>query len=114
MTTMLGCLALSLTGQAFGQNEAVEAAAAKENLEKVEGNWTETWVNPDVDFTQYNKLYLGSAIFDYRDVGEARRYRPSLSRRAMSQTVFGISEEDRVEFEAIVAEVFRDEIIQGE
>ena len=53
LTTILGCLALSLTGLAFGQTGAVEAAAEKENLEKVDGSWTETWVNPDVDFTQY-------------------------------------------------------------
>jgi len=113
ITVIVGYFTMFYADQVNGQSDAVEAAAAKENLEKVDGQWTETWVNPDVDFTQYKHLYLGSAVFDYRDVGDARRYRPSLSRRAMSQTVFGISEEDRAEFEEIVAEVFRDQISKG-
>ncbi|MEM1412821.1 MAG: hypothetical protein AAGH19_10735 [Pseudomonadota bacterium] len=100
--------------EGHGDNEeAIEAAAAKENLEPVEdGPFTETWVNPDVDFTQFNKLMLGSAVFDYRDVPETRRYRSP--RHRSNQSVFSISEEDRKEFETIVGEAFREEIARGE
>jgi hypothetical protein len=97
---------------AAAQDDALQAAAERQNLEAVEdGPFAQTWVNPDVDFKQFDKLMLGSAVFDYRDVGEPRRYRTF--RRGSTQTVFGISEENRAEFEQIVSEAFVEEISRG-
>jgi hypothetical protein len=108
--TIMVFLLVSVTVTA--QTDTLQSAAEEQNLEKVDGPWAETWVNPDVDITQYNKLMPGSAVFDYRDVGEARSSR-RLSRQSSQQTVFGISEEDRSEFEQLVGGAFRAEIMKG-
>ena len=71
-------------------------------LEKVKrAKFRETYVNTGVDFSQYNKLYLGDAYFDYRDVGPAERTRSS-ARSTSNKGVFGIAEEDRIKFQEIV------------
>ena len=64
----------------------------------------ETWVHPDADFTQYDKLYLWEALFEYRDVGPARRTRSSMM--STRNREFGISDADREKFEEVVAEAF--------
>jgi hypothetical protein len=84
-----------------------------EDLERVKrAKFRETYVNTGVDFSRYDKLYLGDAYFDYRDAGPAERSRSAYSTYS-SRTVFGISEVDRQEFERIVEEAFTKEIVKG-
>ena len=86
--------------------QEVEGAA---DLEKVERTrFRETYVNTAADFTTYNKLYLGDAYFDYRDVGPARRYRSFGG--SSSKTAFGITESDRKRFEDMVDKAFTKEL----
>lgn len=79
-------------------------------LEKVKrAKFRETYIDTGVDFSQYTKLFLGEAYFDYRDVGPAQRTRSS----ALSNTnksVFGIAQEDRIKFQEIVSEAFLKEL----
>ncbi|MEH6593686.1 MAG: DUF3313 family protein [Halioglobus sp.] len=85
----------------------VEGAA---DLEKVKyAKFRETYVNNSADFTRYNKLYLGDAYFDYRDVGEPRRYR-SYMHTSSSKSLFGISVKDRQKFEQMTDEAFTKEL----
>jgi hypothetical protein len=79
-----------------------------EHLEKDESGFTETWVNPNTDWTRFDSLYLWRAEFQYRDVGPARRTRSTMM--STRQREFGISEEDREAFEQIVSEAFVKEI----
>jgi hypothetical protein len=82
-------------------------------LEKVKrAKFRETYVNTGVDFSQYNKLYLGDAYFDYRDVGPAERTRSS-ARSTSNRGVFGIAEEDRIKFQEIVGEAFTEQLGKG-
>lgn len=80
-------------------------------LEKVKGGFKETWVHPDADFSQYNKLYLWEATFEYRDVGPARSTRSSMMNTRKRE--FGINDSDRAKFEEIVAEAFVKGIQRG-
>lgn len=94
------------------QDNPIQQVEGAPDLEKVKrAKFRETYVNTETDFTQYNKLYLGDALFDYRDVGPARSYR-SLTTTS-SRTVFGISEADRQKFEEIVDEAFTKELGKG-
>lgn len=82
-------------------------------LEKVKrAKFRETYVNTAVDFSHYNKLYLGDAYFDYRDVGPAQRTRTNAISTS-SKRVFGIAEEDRVKFQEIVGEAFTKQLGKG-
>jgi len=89
-----------------------EATADEEHpwadLEQDRSSFSETWVNPNADFTKYNSLYLWEAEFQYRDVGPAQRTRSTIM--STRKREFGISEEDRKGFEQIVSDAFVKEI----
>ena len=102
-------LMLMSWGFAYAQEESQPADSTRHvELEKVKAAFKETWVHPDADFTQYDKLYLWEAEFDYRDVGPARRTRSTMM--STRKREFGISDADREKFEEVVAEAFVKEI----
>lgn len=93
--------------------QEADESAAEENyshLEKGKSGFRETWVNPGTDFSQYSKIYLWEAEFQYRDVGPARRTRSTMMNTR--QREFGISEDSRSKFEEVVSEIFV-EALQG-
>ena len=93
------------TGNAFAQE--VDQHAVEErwgHLEKGKSGFQETWVNPKANPAKYQHLYLWGAAFQYRDVGPAQRSRTSMMNTRQQE--FGISEEDRKEFEAVISEIF--------
>ncbi len=93
--------------------EADEAADAVEQPQLVEakGAFQETWINPEADFTQFNKVFLWEGTFEYRDVGPARSTRMTMMNTR--QREFGISEADRAKFEEEVSKAFDAEIAKG-
>lgn len=108
VVALMGTLAL-----AQDADNPLASVAGGEDLEKVKrAKFRETYVNTDVDFTQYDKLFIGNAIFDYRDVGPPQRTR-GYSSIPSSKTMFGISEADRETFEQIASEAFMKEIVKG-
>ncbi|MBT8064337.1 MAG: DUF3313 domain-containing protein [Gammaproteobacteria bacterium] len=112
-TFMAALLTLFLAGFAQAQDNPLAEVEGADDLEKVKrAKFRETYVNTGVDFTRYSKIYLGDALFDYRDVGPAERSRSSYSMRS-SKGVFGISEADRAKFEEIVSDAFVKELKKG-
>ena len=106
------CLTLMSWGFAYAQEESESAGSPRHaELEKVKAAFRETWVHPDADFTQYDKLYLWEAQFEYRDVGPARRTRSTMM--STRNREFGISDADREKFEQVVSESFVKEIQRG-
>jgi hypothetical protein len=96
------CLSI---GNVFAQEadqQAVEEAWG--HLEKGKSGFQETWVNPNYNATKYQNLYLWEAAFQYRDVGPAQRSRMTMMNTRQQE--FGISEDGRKEFEAVVSEIF--------
>ena len=99
-------LALCLNiGAAFAE-EATQQAMEERwgHLEKGKSGFQETWVHPDANPGKYQNLYLWEAEWQYRDVGPAQRSRMSMMNTR--QREFGVSEEGRKEFEAVVSEIF--------
>ncbi|MEH6590652.1 MAG: DUF3313 family protein [Halioglobus sp.] len=90
-------------------SESVAEAKAEGDLVKGKSSFRETWVNPAVDFTQYDKILLGEAEFDFRDVGPGQKYRSSM-RSVNSKSEFGILEADQEKFKNVVAEAFVKEL----
>lgn len=82
-----------------------------QELEKGRSAYKETWVLPGTDLQGYSKVYVWDAQFEYRDVGDPKRYRNTMSRSGRSQ--FGITEEDRADFEKTVSEAFMQELAKG-
>ena len=112
-TTLCGLLFAALFAGAPAIAQDSTAAADRElgdteGLEPARSGYRDTWVNPDADFGSYSKLYLWGAVFEYRDVGPAEAYRGSMLRSHKRE--FGIADEDRVQFEETVSEVFLEEL----
>ncbi len=96
------------TSEGEASQETQDVITGEDELVKSKSRFKETWVHPDADFTQYDKLYLWGAVFDFRDVGPAKRSR---SRMVMSnEREFGISDKDRARFKETVGEVFEKEM----
>jgi hypothetical protein len=97
---------------ASAQDEEEAAKAAEQpQLVKAKSSFQETWVNPDADFTQYDKVYLWEGTFEYRDVGPVQKSRGTMM--STRKREFGISDADRVKFEEEVSKAFRGEIAKG-
>lgn len=107
---LLGSLAT--TQWVFAQeNMSAGVAQALADDELVEGKskFRDTWVNPAMDFTQYNKILLGDGEFEFRDVGPAKKYRASM-RSTSSKNEYGILEEDQVKFKQVAGDAFVKEL----
>jgi hypothetical protein len=103
---------LALVLPAFAEDDMLSAAAqaqADGELVKGKSSFKETWVNPKADFTSYNKILLGDAQFEFRDVGPGQKYRSNM-RSTGTKSEFGILEEDREKFESVVGEAFTKEL----
>ena len=107
MKNLVQILFMTFMSFAIANAQDEDPAAASDphsELEKAKSAFKETWVHPDADFTQYNKLYLWEAEFIYRDVGPAQR--TSSTRMSTRKREFGISDADRQKFEEVVSEAF--------
>lgn len=73
------------------------------------GTFQYTWLKPDVDFSQYDKvLIIGDGDLEFRDVGPARKSR---SRPLMShERFFGVSEADQARFGEVAGESFEKQL----
>ncbi len=80
-------------------------------LVKEDGEFSETWILPGVNFGQFDKVYFWQGQFEYRDVGPARRTRSTMLSTRHQE--FGISEADRRKFEEIVREAFGKEFAKA-
>ena len=68
------------------------------------GAFQHTWIHPDVDFRNYDKIVLVDGSFDYRDVGPAKNSRSRMLHS--NEREFGISDKDRSRFEERVSDSF--------
>lgn len=103
-----------MAGAVCAQDEAKplsDEQPAETELQKVKSAFKETWVHPDADFTQYNKLFLWEGVFEFRDVGPARSSRSTMMRT--NKREFGIADADREKFEEIVREAFVEGVQSG-
>ncbi len=85
---------------------AEQTVAPAEGLVEVhKGAFQSTWVNPDFDFSQYDKIVIAPyGVVDFRDVGPEQKSRSRMLRS--NEREFGIGERDRVRFESVAEESF--------
>jgi hypothetical protein len=103
--------AVAVAQEEASSDTSQQPADPTEGMVKARSAFRETWVKPDADFTQYDKLYLWEAVFQYRDVGESPRYRSTLM--SSRQSEFAINEADRQKVQEIIGEAFDKEIKRG-
>jgi hypothetical protein len=70
-------------------------------------SFREAWADPDIDFTQYNKIILGDAQFEFRAV---KKGSSSSTMRRSNETEFWIDDKSRERLVETVSAVFREEL----
>ena len=68
--------------------------------------FNDVWIDPDIDFSRYNKVMVGEAAFEFRAV----RKNASTHSRTSSDTMFWMNDEQRERLIDTVTGVFREEI----
>jgi len=102
-------LACALVLAGFANAQAPEVSY--DGLVKQEkGRFKLTYVDPDIDFTAYNKYIPGSAQFQFRAVKKTS----STTARRSNQREFWISEKDQQKLEETVSSIFADELSKSE
>ncbi len=80
-----------------------EAEISFDGLHRVDNSvFRFVWVEPEIDLARYSKILPGSAEFRYRAV--------RATGQRSSANEFPIADEDRARFEAIVSEIFDEEL----
>ncbi len=101
---LCGVLAVLVVPVALAQ-----VPAPPEDMEKVKGKFSEVWVNPNADFTKYDKILPGDAEFQFRDVGPAKKYRTNTISSG-NKREFGILESEQEKFQQVVGDAFLKEM----
>lgn len=70
-------------------------------------SFRDAWADPDIDFTQYNKIILGDAQFEFRAVKKASSMS---SIRRSNSTEFWIDDKNRERLTATVTAIFAEEL----
>jgi hypothetical protein len=71
------------------------------------GNFREAWADPDIDFSQYSKIMLGDAQFEFRAV---KKTAGSMAMRRSSSTEFWIDDANRAKLVETVTSAFATEL----
>jgi hypothetical protein len=73
--------------------------------------FSNAWIDPDVDLSQYDKIMAGGAEFEFRAV---KKSTSSTTTRRANESEFWISDKKRQELIEIVSEAFRNELQKSE
>jgi len=73
--------------------------------------FSNAWIDPDVDLSQYDKIMAGGAEFEFRAV---KKSNSSTALRRSNESEFWISDENKQELIEIVSEEFRQELEKSE
>lgn len=78
-------------------------------IEIKKGEFKRTWVDPDVDFTQYTKYLPGGTAFEFRAVKKTS----GSAIRVSNSREFYISDEDELKLEDTVKQIFDEELAKS-
>jgi hypothetical protein len=104
---MAGCAA-----QEPSLQQGPDAEVTFDGLVRIDhGKFKDSWADPDIDFSQYNKFITGNAVFEFRAVKKS--HSASFSRRS-NESEFWISDASKEKLIEVVTEVFRKEMDKSE
>ena len=108
ITLMMSVLALAFAGFAAAQDAPETSFDGLVKQEK--GRFKLTYVDPDIDFSVYNKYIPGTAQFQFRAVKKTS----NMTARRSNQREFWISDADKQKLEDTVSSIFAEELAKSE
>jgi hypothetical protein len=106
-TALMMLAAILLVAVAYAQES--QSADQTEQV-KIKGPFKETWVRPDVNITQYTKLYPWKSVFQFREGGETKGARTTAGKLRGDNGPYAVNEESRQKFEELVTSTFVKEL----
>ena len=94
------------------ENQFKRVDGAKDLVKVKRAAFSETYINPDVDFSFYNKIYVSEAQFDYREIKPSKT-KSGIHVSASPKREYPMSKDDRKRFEETVRKAFRTEVSKG-
>ena len=111
---MLVLISFAFMGCAMAaENQLKHVDGAKDLVKVKRAAFSDTYINPDVDFSFYNKIYVSEAEFDYRVVAPPKT-RNGTQVSASPKREYPMSKDDRKRFEETVRKAFRTEVSKGQ
>jgi len=104
----MSIFALAFAGFAAAQDAPETSFDGLVKQEK--GRFKLTYVDPDIDFSVYNKYIAGTAQFQFRAVKKTS----SMTARRSNQREFWISDADKQKLEDTVSSIFAEELAKSE
>ena len=105
---MMSIFVLAFAGFAAAQDAPETSFDGLVKQEK--GRFKLTYVDPDIDFSVYNKYIAGTAQFQFRAVKKTS----SMTARRSNQREFWISDADKQKLEDTVSSIFAEELAKSE
>ncbi len=102
-------MAVASAGQVAGQEDSDAGTTFDGLVEIKKGVFKRSWVDPDVDLTQYTKILPGGAHFEFRAVKKGSS--TSISR--MNQREFYISDSNQQKLIDTVSQIFAEEVAKS-
>ena len=93
-----------MAGVLFAQEEPVKEVTGGDELVKQKGAFAETWVRPDADISKYDKLYMWTAVFQFREGGATSAGTTMQMMRGDSSGPYAVNDESKEKFKEIVSE----------
>jgi hypothetical protein len=75
------------------------------------GKFNDSWADPDIDFSQYNQIMVGDAVFEFRAV---KKSGSSTMTMRNNESEFWISDANKEKLIEVVSETFRKELDKSE
>ncbi len=112
MLVFLSLLIVACTSAPPALQTGPDAEYTFDGLVRVDNSrFRDAWADPEIDFSQYNKVMSGGAKFQFRAVSKTAG-RSSLSRGNRSE--FWISDANRDKLVHTVSEIFKEELSQAQ
>ena len=108
ITLLMSIFVLAFAGFAAAQDAPETSFDGLVKQEK--GRFKLTYVDPDIDFSVYNKYIAGTAQFQFRAVKKTS----SMTARRSNQREFWISDADKQKLEDTVSSIFAEELAKSE
>lgn len=106
-------VAILATALLYAQEPATTEVTGEDELVPEKGVFAGTWVRPDADISQYNKLYMWTSVFQFREGGDTSTGTTMQMMRGDQSGPYEVTEDSQEKFKEIVSEAIVKELGRG-
>jgi hypothetical protein len=109
-TVFLLLAGIVMAGVLYAQDAPVKEVTGGDDLVQEKGPWEGTYIHPDADISKYDKLYMWSSLFQFREGGSTSAGTTMKMMSGIDSGPFAISDDSKEKFKEIVSEAVVNEL----